>query len=199
MNRPLTFVEMSETVSTTVGREVFLSQGKMDTALIENAIARGAKEIVVRCNDLEFSWRAFSEQFTVLQAAGGVVANGAGQILFIHRLDKWDLPKGKVESHEGFQEAAVREVEEECSIHGLNVKGHLMTTYHTYMLEGTPILKCTHWFIMNYSGQELPIPQTIEGITHAEWIAPDNWEKVLKNTYSSVLDVLNTYCNTATQ
>ena len=32
--------------------------------------------------------------FTVVKAAGGVVRNERGEILFIHRRGKWDLPKG---------------------------------------------------------------------------------------------------------
>ena len=33
--------------------------------------------------------------FKVVKAAGGVIENENKQILFIYRLKKWDLPKGK--------------------------------------------------------------------------------------------------------
>ncbi len=47
-------------------------------------------------------------------AAGGVVRRGA-RILVIHRpkYGDWTLPKGKLDAGESFEEAAVREVEEE--------------------------------------------------------------------------------------
>jgi len=44
-------------------------------------------------------------------AAGGLVTNEIDEILVINRLDKWDLPKGKVEPEEPIKLAAVREVE----------------------------------------------------------------------------------------
>ena len=47
-------------------------------------------------------------------AAGGVVRRD-GRILLVHRpkYDDWTLPKGKLDAGEGFEEAALREVEEE--------------------------------------------------------------------------------------
>jgi ADP-ribose pyrophosphatase YjhB (NUDIX family) len=192
-NRPVVFTAMEELPATSIGHESFVSQGKMDTALIENAISRGAKSIHIRCADLMDSWSAFCDQFTLIRAAGGVVNNSAGEVLFIYRLDKWDLPKGKVEKREAIEEAAVREVEEECSIGNLHLKEHLITTYHTYMQDAIPILKSTDWFLMHYAGAEQPMPQLIEGITKVEWMHPQQWSVVKKNTYPSVLDVLAVY------
>ena len=65
----------------------------------------------------------FKEFFKIIYAAGGLVENKNEEYLFIHRLDKWDLPKGKVEKDENYDEAAIREVEEECGI--INPKRHL--------------------------------------------------------------------------
>jgi len=47
-------------------------------------------------------------------AAGGLVLRG-GDILVVHRpkYDDWSLPKGKLDKGEDFEQAAVREVEEE--------------------------------------------------------------------------------------
>ena len=52
-----------------------------------------------------------------VKAAGGVVTRD-GRIALIHRpkYDDWTLPKGKLDRGEGFEEAALREVEEETGL-----------------------------------------------------------------------------------
>ncbi|MFM7728132.1 MAG: NUDIX hydrolase, partial [Flavobacteriales bacterium] len=159
----------------------------------ERACNSGAKVIYLRCSDIEKSWSDFSSQFHLIRAAGGVVLNDRNEVLFIYRLDKWDLPKGKVEKNEELDLAALREVEEECSIGNLIIERHLATTYHTYALKGEQVLKSTDWFIMKHAGNESPQPQTIEGITDARWIAPSDWSMVESNTFPSVLDVLRAF------
>jgi 8-oxo-dGTP diphosphatase len=49
-----------------------------------------------------------------VRAAGGVVRRD-GEVLVVHRprYDDWTLPKGKLDPGEDFEEAALREVEEE--------------------------------------------------------------------------------------
>jgi 8-oxo-dGTP diphosphatase len=53
-----------------------------------------------------------------VQAAGGVVLDGDGLVVLVHRprYDDWSLPKGKLDPGESFEEAAVREVEEETGL-----------------------------------------------------------------------------------
>src|SRR3954470_10760122 len=50
-------------------------------------------------------------------AAGGVVVRD-GRVAVVHRpkYDDWSLPKGKLDPGEGFEEAALREVEEETGM-----------------------------------------------------------------------------------
>jgi 8-oxo-dGTP diphosphatase len=50
-------------------------------------------------------------------AAGGIVLRD-GTIALVHRpkYDDWSLPKGKLDPGEGFEEAALREVEEETGM-----------------------------------------------------------------------------------
>jgi 8-oxo-dGTP diphosphatase len=61
---------------------------------------------------------------TVVRAAGGVVwrrdGEGALEVILVHRprYDDWSLPKGKVETGETDEEAALREVEEESTVRG---------------------------------------------------------------------------------
>ena len=63
--------------------------------------------------DLKQLWKHFKSLFKYIKAAGGVIYNDVGEILFIERLERWDLPKGKVDKGESNKEAAIREVEEE--------------------------------------------------------------------------------------
>jgi 8-oxo-dGTP diphosphatase len=52
-----------------------------------------------------------------VRAAGGVVVRD-GLVLVVHRprYDDWSLPKGKLEDGESWEEAALREVEEETGV-----------------------------------------------------------------------------------
>src|SRR5688572_13336263 len=54
----------------------------------------------------------------MVQAAGGLVVAQDGRIAVIHRprYDDWSLPKGKLEPGESFEQAALREIEEECNL-----------------------------------------------------------------------------------
>ena len=53
-----------------------------------------------------------------VQAAGGVVLDGEGRVALVHRprYDDWSLPKGKLDAGESFDQAALREVEEETGM-----------------------------------------------------------------------------------
>ena len=61
-------------------------------------------------------FESFKNNFELIIAAGGKVSNTEGKVLFIFRLGKWDLPKGKVEANETFEASAIREIEEELSL-----------------------------------------------------------------------------------
>jgi len=52
-----------------------------------------------------------------VQAAGGVPIKD-GKVVLVHRpkYDDWTLPKGKLDAGETFEEAAIREVEEETGL-----------------------------------------------------------------------------------
>ena len=132
----------------------------------------------------------FKACFTVIEAGGGIVLNDRGEFLVIYRNGTWDLPKGKLEKGEDFQSAALREVEEETGLHGLQVIEPLVSTYHTYHLKGKRILKKTKWSEMRYSGEAEPVLQAEEGITEYRWASPGNTGFIRENTYASILDVL---------
>ena len=52
-----------------------------------------------------------NENRILIQAAGGLVVNEKGEVLFMFRRGKWDLPKGKLDPGETLEACALREVE----------------------------------------------------------------------------------------
>lgn len=141
--------------------------------------------------DIENCWKQFCGYFTPIIAAGGVVYNAKHEILLIYRLQKWDLPKGKLEESENIEECAVREVEEECNVTNLKIKHALPNTYHCYPLKnGDWALKTTYWFVMTTNFEGELIPQTEEGIEKVEWVKIEDLQPYIQNTYPSLVDLL---------
>ena len=140
--------------------------------------------------DVEALFSEFKGQFKYIEAAGGLVSNKENEILAIHRLGKWDLPKGKVEDGETIKEAAVREVEEECGISNLKLSDEIESTYHTYWMNNKWMLKRSYWFKMDYFDNEDLVPQTEEDIEKACWIPSKQLEEFKSNTYASILEVI---------
>lgn len=133
----------------------------------------------------------FKKMFKVVEAAGGAVKNKEDKWLFIFRNGKWDLPKGKIEKGEGLEEAAIREVEEECGVNGLSIIRPLSTSYHTYTLNGFLVLKPTYWYEMVTSSTGKLTPQIEEGITDVKWLGRSEWSVVENNTFPSILEVMH--------
>tara|TARA_R110001583_G_scaffold15005_7_gene62246 strand:+ start:132 stop:734 length:603 start_codon:yes stop_codon:yes gene_type:complete len=142
--------------------------------------------------DVEALFLEFKCQFKFIEAAGGLVFNQKNEILAIHRLGKWDLPKGKVEDGETINEAAIREVEEECGVTNLQLGQELESTYHTYWMNNKWVLKRSYWFKMDYSGNEQLVPQTEEYIEKVCWIPSNQLDEFKANTYASILEVIKT-------
>lgn len=140
--------------------------------------------------DLEKLKKAFFKHFTPIEAAGGIVQNEKKEFLFILRLGKWDLPKGKIEKGEAPDEAAVREVEEETGVTNLKIKKKAGETYHTYNAYGKHFLKTTHWYRMSCSSKQTLVPQTEEDIAEIKWVKPKDIKEPLANTYPSIKDIL---------
>lgn len=135
-------------------------------------------------------WNTFCGYFVFVEAAGGLVKHESGKYLFIKRYGRWDIPKGHIEPGETPEACALREVTEECNIMGHSIEGPLPPSYHTYLYDGRPHMKKTHWFSMRYSGKMITEPQAEEGITHAEWLAPGEIAKIRENTFISLMDLL---------
>ena len=142
-------------------------------------------------NDLETLKKAFWKKFKLIKAGGGLVNNGKGQYLFMLRRGKWDLPKGKLDPGETLEHCAVREVGEETGLQQVQLEGPLLITWHTYDESGKHMLKETHWFKMNTADGGSMKPQQEEQITELRWVAPDGMGELLKNTFPSIIDVIN--------
>lgn len=119
-------------------------------------------------------------------AGGGKVYNEKGDILFIYRNSKWDLPKGKVEKNETIENTALREVEEETGVRGLEIIKPLDTTYHIFKRHGKYKIKITYWFAMKTKFDGILQPQQNEGITKVEWLSPLETKKALENSYANI-------------
>ncbi len=148
------------------------------------------KKLYIQSDHEDETFRGLCTKLTHIDAGGGIVTNKRGEYLLIFRHGMWDLPKGKQEPNEDIRESALREVEEECGVHDLQIKEHICETYHTYELNGKFILKCTHWYKMSYSGNGLDTsPQKEEDIERAVWVKPADLPTYLAHTYPSIIEV----------
>jgi 8-oxo-dGTP pyrophosphatase MutT (NUDIX family) len=144
-------------------------------------------------NNLKELKKAFFRSFTPIEAAGGIVENDKKELLFIFRLGKWDLPKGKVEKGEDIAVTAVREVEEETGVTNLTLKNKVGETYHTYNAFGKHFIKTTHWFYMTCPSEQEVKPQTEEDIAEVKWVKVKDIKAPLENTYPSIKDILESF------
>jgi 8-oxo-dGTP pyrophosphatase MutT (NUDIX family) len=148
--------------------------------------------IILYSSDLENDWKKFISNMKVIPAAGGLVLNPKKEVLFIYRNNVWDLPKGWVEKGESIENAAIREVEEECGIYNLSIVKKLLTTYHIYFHKGAN-LKVTHWYLMTSDYNATLKPQLEEGITEVLFKNERQIKDALRNTYANIKLVYDTY------
>ncbi|RDK84695.1 NUDIX hydrolase [Marinirhabdus gelatinilytica] len=126
------------------------------------------------------------KKLKVVEAGGGMVFNPKKEILFIRRNGKWDLPKGKMEKGESFEEAAVRETMEETGVKDLKVKRFITKTYHVFKRNDKFKLKITYWYEMytDYDGEL--IPEANEGIKKVRWKNFEKAQKALQDSYENI-------------
>lgn len=146
--------------------------------------------LMVMTENADETFKSFSRRFDKIVAAGGIVYNKAGQLLLIRRQGKWDLPKGKKDEGEKIEDAAIREVKEECGLQRITLKGFCTRSYHTYFMEGKRVLKTTDWYDMLSAGSETPVPQLEENITEVRWFVPSELNIETLDTYKSIKSVL---------
>jgi len=195
--KKLLLSKQSENLEKTLGYEdVTTLEIALD--LLENT---SVKELNVFGENIDGIWKKFQSLFRIIEAAGGLVNNPEGDILFIKRLGKWDLPKGKMEKGESREESAVREIEEETGLKDVELVQFINTTYHIYVeRNGEKILKCTHWFEMNFNGEDTSKPQIEEGITEVAWKNTSQIEEeVFPSTFKNIKLIVKEFWDTKTK
>jgi 8-oxo-dGTP pyrophosphatase MutT (NUDIX family) len=145
--------------------------------------------VVLYADNAEALWADFQSCFKIQEAAGGYVLNAEQKLLVFLRRGSWDMPKGKIDSGETPEEAAVREVNEETGLKNIELGKFLDLTWHTFSLKGDRILKKTWWYAMQTSDTKV-VPQTEEDIERIEWVNPAAWVASGPKVYRSILDVI---------
>ncbi len=177
-------------LTTTVEPETDFKNYKLKTANIEEVIKKIQKKNIqsVRLYGKNESklLKRFLKLLPNVTAGGGKVYNDVGDVLFIFRNDKWDLPKGKAESKETIDKTAMREVEEETGVTGLSINKPLEMTYHIFKRNGKYRIKVTYWFEMKTSFNGPLVPQEAEGITKVAWLNPMQITEAMKNSYANI-------------
>ena len=130
--------------------------------------------------------KTLKTKIPVSKAGGGLVYNKKGEILFIFRNGKWDLPKGGIEKGETIEQTSIREVEEETGVRNLIIREKLQKTYHVFKRNGVYKLKNTQWFEMYTDYDETPVGQIEEGIEKVAWLNPEQVTEALKNSYENI-------------
>jgi 8-oxo-dGTP pyrophosphatase MutT (NUDIX family) len=130
------------------------------------------------------------ESFKEVVAGGGAVYNNKKELLLIKRHGKWDLPKGKLELDETIELCAVREVEEECNVFGLELRHLIDITYHFYKTKSGWKIKKAYWYKMDCKDYKQAAPQKEEGIEEIKWVDPKQLDVENLNTFGSIREVL---------
>ena len=148
--------------------------------------------ITITLKKFKYVLKQVKKMFKIIKAGGGVVKNNNDQILFIYRLKKWDLPKGKLDKGETIRDCAKREVEEETKVK-VNLKQKIISTWHTYTRNKKFILKKTTWFKMDCVDDSKMKPQKKEKIEKVEWMNNSTIKEILLNSYKTLNHVMIEY------
>ncbi|HVD58433.1 MAG TPA: NUDIX hydrolase [Thermoleophilaceae bacterium] len=117
-----------------------------------------------------------------VRAAGGVVVRD-GLVALVHRprYDDWTLPKGKLDSGESFEDAAIREIGEETGLRTRLVRE--LPAVH-YEVRGRP--KVVRYWLMEVESDPGFVPN--DEVDELRWIEPAGARSLL--SYDRDRDVL---------
>jgi 8-oxo-dGTP diphosphatase len=109
-----------------------------------------------------------------IEAGGGVVVDEEGRVLLVHRpeYDDWSLPKGKLDKGESFEEAALREVEEETGVRCELVRS---LPDVRYSVRGKP--KVVRYWLMRVVSDSGFEPNS--EVDEVRWVSPEEAVEVL--------------------
>lgn len=164
-------------------------------SILKDLDKESTEGIQIKSIHIDDFMEALYRHFQHWKAAGGLITNLKGEILLLFRRGKWDLPKGKMEAGEKPEETAVREVTEETGLKNISIVKKLTDTWHSYPISvyGTQennkqkdVLKQTAWFQMNFTGEELTIPQIEEDIIDIQWIKQENIHRYIPYSYPNI-------------
>lgn len=177
-------------LTTVVEKETDFKNFLLKTVNIETVLETLAKKRIKEVRLIHYNaetlLKKFLKKLPNVVAGGGKVYNDNNEVLFIYRNDKWDLPKGGAERNETIEKTAIREVEEETGVLGLEITKPLETTYHLFRRNGKLKIKITYWFEMKTSFNEGLEPQLEEGITKVEWLNSSQITEALQNSYANI-------------
>jgi 8-oxo-dGTP diphosphatase len=117
-----------------------------------------------------------------VRAAGGVIVRD-GRVCVIHRpkYEDWSLPKGKLDPGEGWQGAALREVQEET---GLAARCQAELTPHQYVdRKGRP--KVVRWWRMTV--EEVAPFAVNDEVDERRWVTRAEAERLLDYEHDRAL------------
>jgi 8-oxo-dGTP diphosphatase len=104
-----------------------------------------------------------------VRAAGGLVMRNDGAVAVVHRrrYDDWSLPKGKLDRGESFEDAALREVEEETGLKCRLGRALGETSY----LDRKDRTKLVRYYEMHPEGGEFTPSDEVDEM---RWLSPDD-------------------------
>ena len=177
-------------LTTVVEQEAYFKNYLLNTVnigkIIKELNTTSLKEVRLIHKNKNKLLKKFLKKLPNVIAGGGKVYNEEGDILFIYRNDKWDLPKGKIEGNEAIEDTAIREVTEETGVSGLEITKPLETTYHIFKRNGRHKIKVTYWFEMKSTFKGNLYAQEEEGITKVEWLNELQTKEALGNSYANI-------------
>jgi len=121
-----------------------------------------------------------------IRAAGGVVVRD-GHIAVVHRprYDDWSLPKGKLDPGETWEQAALREIEEETGLR-CRLEEELEATHYT--ARGRP--KTVRWWRMSVVEDLGTEPD--EEVDGLRWVTPG--EAIILLSYEQDRQLVRSVC-----
>jgi 8-oxo-dGTP pyrophosphatase MutT (NUDIX family) len=120
-----------------------------------------------------------------VRAAGGVLlraGDGGVEVAVIHRpkYEDWSLPKGKLEPDEGFEQAALREVEEETGMRA-ELRDELASISYRDRKGRTKVVR--YWLMRPLDGEFAPGSEVDE----LRWLDPDAAAELLSYEHDAAL------------